>query len=252
MQVNKAGWGRSVTATARRAQIIEATIEVLAEMGYAQTSFARIAEQAGLSSTRLISYHFAGKGELLEQVVAVVTDAAAEYMGPRIEAAAPGRERLRAYIESNLEWMAESRTQIVALLAIFNAVPYSAGGQPAAYAGHYQIVIARLEDYLRQGQRTAELRAFPPRMAAVTIRAAIDAAGYRLGGDPDFDVAGYGRELADFFDQAVRGHTHRTLRREHEQRIGGPAGRGPGGRRSRSGPRRRWGVGDPRAEQALR
>ncbi len=51
------------------------------------------------------------------------------------------------------------------------------------------------------------MRAFPPRMAAVTIRAAIDAAGYRRGGDPDFDVAGYGRELADFFDQAVRAAT---------------------------------------------
>ena len=44
-------------------------------------------------------------------------------------------------------------------------------------------------------------------MAAVTIRAAIDAAGYRLGGGPGFDVAGYGRELADFFDQAVRAAT---------------------------------------------
>ncbi len=51
------------------------------------------------------------------------------------------------------------------------------------------------------------MRAFPPRMAAVTIRAAIDAAGYRRGGDPDCDVAGYGRELADFFDQAVRAAT---------------------------------------------
>jgi AcrR family transcriptional regulator len=200
-----------VTATARRAQIIEATIEVLAELGYAQTSFARIAERARLSSTRLISYHFAGKDELLEQVVVAVTDAAAGYMGPRIESAAPGRERLRAYIESNLEWMAGSPAQIVALLAIFNSVPNSAGGQPAAYASHYQIVITRLEDYLREGQRAAELRAFPPRMAAVTIRAAIDAAGYRLGGDPDFDVAGYGRELADFFDQAVRGHARTGL-----------------------------------------
>jgi len=206
MQV-KNGDRQSVTATARRAQIIEATIAVLAEAGYAQTSFARIAERAGLSSTRLISYHFAGKGELLEQVVVAVTDAAAKYMGPRVEAAAPGRCRLRAYIESNLEWMGRNRAQIVALLAIFNAAPYSAGGQPAAYAGHYQIVIARLEYYLREGQRTADLRAFSTRMAAVTIRAAIDAAGYRLGGDPDFDVAGYGRELADFFDQAVRATT---------------------------------------------
>ena len=41
----------------------------------------------------------------------------------------------------------------------------------------------------------------------MTIRAAIDAAGYRLCGDPDFDVAGYGRELADFFDQTVHAAT---------------------------------------------
>lgn len=33
----------------------------IAELGYAQASFARIAGRAGLSSTRLISYHFAGK-----------------------------------------------------------------------------------------------------------------------------------------------------------------------------------------------
>ncbi len=40
----------------RRAQIV-----VLGEHGYGQTSFARIAKEAGLSGTRLISYHFAGK-----------------------------------------------------------------------------------------------------------------------------------------------------------------------------------------------
>jgi hypothetical protein len=56
---------RSLTATARRAQIIAATIETIAELGYGQASFGRIAERAGLSSTRLISYHFADKQELL-------------------------------------------------------------------------------------------------------------------------------------------------------------------------------------------
>ena len=65
------------------------------------------------------------------------------------------------------------------------------------------------------------------------------AASSSVGGDPDFDVAVYGRELADFLDQAVRAATRAPnclLRREHEQRIGCPAGRGPAGRRFRGGP----------------
>ncbi|TDD47082.1 TetR family transcriptional regulator [Nonomuraea terrae] len=48
----------SVTNSARRAQIVGATIATIAELGYHQASFARIAERANLSSTRLISYHF--------------------------------------------------------------------------------------------------------------------------------------------------------------------------------------------------
>ena len=69
---------RSVTATARRAQIVAATIDVIVESGYSQTSFARIAERAGLSSTRLISYHFAGKAELVGAVITEITTAIGE------------------------------------------------------------------------------------------------------------------------------------------------------------------------------
>jgi hypothetical protein len=39
---------RSFTAQARRAQIVRAAIETIAELGYGQASFARIAERAGL------------------------------------------------------------------------------------------------------------------------------------------------------------------------------------------------------------
>lgn len=45
-----------MTATARQAQIVAATVNVIADVGYGKTSFARIAERAGLSSPRLISY----------------------------------------------------------------------------------------------------------------------------------------------------------------------------------------------------
>ncbi|CUR57284.1 hypothetical protein NOCA1120472 [metagenome] len=42
---------------------------MVAEEGFARATFARIAERGGLSSTRLISYHFAGKDELVAAVV---------------------------------------------------------------------------------------------------------------------------------------------------------------------------------------
>ncbi len=46
--------------------------EVIAELGYPKASYARIAERAGLSSTGLISYHFADKSDLIGEVAASV------------------------------------------------------------------------------------------------------------------------------------------------------------------------------------
>ena len=63
---------RSVTEAARRRQIVDATISTVAEVGYGRASYAQIARQAGLSSTGLISYHFAGKADLIQAVVAQV------------------------------------------------------------------------------------------------------------------------------------------------------------------------------------
>jgi len=204
---------RTFTEQARRRQIVDAAIGVLAEQGYARASLQAIADRIGVSKG-VILYHLAGKAELIEQVVIAVTDVAEAFMTPRIQAASRGRARLRAYVESNLDFMASNRAGIVALLEIFNALPRGPGGQPGPYAEHYDVVVARLETLLREGQRTGELRAFDTRMAAVTIRAAIDAAGYRLGSDPDFDVAAYGRELADFFDHATRGPEHPDTAKE--------------------------------------
>jgi Bacterial regulatory proteins, tetR family len=67
--------GRAQATQARREQIVQATIDVLAERGYAGTTFDAICAHAGLSSKRLISYHFATKDDLL---ATVLTDAVAD------------------------------------------------------------------------------------------------------------------------------------------------------------------------------
>src|SRR3954470_16963162 len=89
----------TVTVVARRAQILAATVEVLAELGYRQTSFARIVERAGLSSTRMISYHFAGKDELFNAVVADVVGSIGQFMDQRMRGIDTAAGLLRAYIE---------------------------------------------------------------------------------------------------------------------------------------------------------
>ena len=59
---------RTFIETARRAQIVAAAIDTIAEEGYPGASFARIAERLGISRG-LISYHFAGKDDLIKQVI---------------------------------------------------------------------------------------------------------------------------------------------------------------------------------------
>ena len=59
---------RSFIETARRAQIMAAAIDTIAEVGYGQASLARIAETAG-TSKGVIIYHFGGKDELVRELV---------------------------------------------------------------------------------------------------------------------------------------------------------------------------------------
>ncbi|MFE4500024.1 TetR/AcrR family transcriptional regulator [Rhodococcus sp. NPDC056743] len=61
----------SFIEAARRAQIIDATISVVAESGYKAASFARIAKRASISPG-LITYHFDKKEALMRAVLATV------------------------------------------------------------------------------------------------------------------------------------------------------------------------------------
>lgn len=138
-------------------------------------------------------------------------------MLPRIEAAAPGRDRLRAYITSNLEFMAAYPAHMRAAAEILNALPREPGGQAAPYAPRHARGLAQLEGYLREGQRNGQLRRFSVAVMALAIRAAIDAVAYQLTDEPDLDLAGYGRELAAMFDHATTARPADGARRPSAQ-----------------------------------
>ncbi|MEU5021690.1 TetR family transcriptional regulator [Streptomyces angustmyceticus] len=205
MSAKRAGeqGGRTFTEEARRAQIVRAAIDTVAEHGYPHTSFSKIAQQAGLSSTGMISYYFAGKAELFDEVVATVLRAAEEFVGPRLQREQTYRAKLRVYIESNLAFMAEYPGHTLALAEIVlgtrdrDNVPVGAVNQATAS-------LDVLVDCLDKGLAAGEFADLEPRVMAVAIRGAIDNTLRHHMLTPDVDLEAYGRQLADIFDRATR------------------------------------------------
>jgi AcrR family transcriptional regulator len=168
-------------------------------LGYARASFAQIARRAGLSSTGMISYHFAGKAELVEQVVGAVLAESSAFMGDRMAKAPAGAAgQLRAYIEGNVALVGARRTQMKALLAIFLS------GELDHDAGSDRTVTARVEEILRAGQRAGEFRDFDTLVMATAIQRALDGLPFLLESTPDLDLDRYARELVTLFELATR------------------------------------------------
>jgi AcrR family transcriptional regulator len=195
--------GRTFIETARRAQIVAAAIDTLAELGYGQASLARIAERAG-TSKGVIIYHFGSKDDLVREVVAELSAKGRAYMGPRLEAESTGPGMLRTYIEANMAFIRENRSHVAAVVEIaLNA--RSADGNPRYDMSIREEGAETLRQLLGYFQGTGEFRAgFDPAVMAMAIRATLDAVPARLARDPGLDLGHYGRELAALFHIATR------------------------------------------------
>ena len=188
---------RSVASEARRAQILEATIEVIAAEGFTSASFKRIAEHAGLSSTRLISYHFAGKDELMSALVEHVVAGIGAHVGERVMAESSARGRLAAYVEGVVSYADAHRVPMSALLQVAMA---GAGGAATEEPSD----LSHLERILQAGQDAGEMRDFDVRVMATTVQRAVETVSFQLQADPDLDCTAYARELVELFDRATR------------------------------------------------
>lgn len=194
--------GQSFIEKARRAQIVECAIDTIATLGYARASLAQIAKRARISKG-VISYHFAGKEELIQQVVCEVFAAGAAFMRPRIKAESSAASMLRAYIESNLAFMRTHRQHIVAIVEIWSNFR-TKDGLAGLGATWLESAVGDLERLLRWGQENGEFREFSTRVMAMAIRNAIDGVPPQMAAQEDFDLDSYAQELVTLFDRATR------------------------------------------------
>ncbi|QQQ76998.1 TetR family transcriptional regulator [Saccharothrix sp. 6-C] len=177
---------KSVTEQARRAQIVAAAIEVLAELGYGATSFRQIATRAGLSSTGLISYHFKGKQELVDEVYAEVRRRFTAFVLERMDHSATAAGELRAFLGANLRFMRAHRAHMVALTQVRPHVSTADTGDD----DH-----RKMADLLREGQRRGEFRGFDADTVAIFVLALRNGVLARAADHPEVDLDLCEREL---------------------------------------------------------
>ncbi|MFB2517222.1 TetR/AcrR family transcriptional regulator [Lysinibacillus sp. OTC-L20] len=190
---------------ARRTQIVECAIETIAEVGYAQASLGQIAKRAQISKG-VISYHFASKGELLEQVIYDYYMACQAYTAPLIEHQKSPIDMLSIYIESNLRFIDENRQHVFAVIEIVSN-ERTADGKLRFAADHDDTIFLPIENILTLGIHADVFREFTKlasRVMALTIRNSIDGFTIELMRNPQLNVEEYSRELITIFVKSTK------------------------------------------------
>lgn len=155
---------------ARRAQIVDAFLSVMAERGYDGASMAIVAKEAGLNQG-LIHYHFKGKAAVLLQALDTLANAHAARLDAAFAEAGDPLAQIAAFIDVHVGLGAHADPRA---LACWVAMGAEATRQPAvriAYAAAVDGLTGRLVQALTEA-KDAGLIAHPePKSAAMALYA---------------------------------------------------------------------------------
>ncbi|MFW0788831.1 TetR/AcrR family transcriptional regulator [Gordonia sp. CPCC 205333] len=202
---------RTFTEDARRRQIVDCAIDLIAEIGYPQASQAKIAERAGIAKS-VVLYHFTNKDELVAEIVTSVFTQAAEIMIPAIIRADSATAKLAAYIDSNGEFLRKHRHAAVTLFEISLSFRSSEGlrldqqAQKSVDADGIPPEFAMLDPQaiIEMGVATGEFRSdLNPALVKNALRGALDGAVRDLFRDPGYDVLAFTETLKTLFLNSI-------------------------------------------------
>ncbi len=186
------------TQQARRGDIIAAAITVINRDGYANASLQKVAEEAGASKGTVL-YHFKSKSEIEKAVVGSIFEDGATYMAPFIMQAQTYREKLRAYLTSNLQFIADNASAIAALIEIERNVGHQSFTDSSVHTQD-DLPLQWLQGMLTDGQKTGEFGTFNPAVLAINIRLVIDGSAQYILTHPSLDITQYITETTYIFD----------------------------------------------------
>src|SRR5580765_2053132 len=159
----------------RRAQLIEVTIDSLAEVGYVGTTLAEIARRAGVSPG-LVAHYFGDKDSLLSGAFRTLARSLAARVRARLALAHSARGRVQAVIDTNLAPEEFDKRPGTAWLAFWGQVLHVEGLKRVQTA-YQRRMLSNLRSDLRQMIPGDEARTLAAMIAAmidgVWLRAAL-------------------------------------------------------------------------------
>jgi betaine-aldehyde dehydrogenase len=160
---------------ARRVQLVEVTIDSLAEVGYVGTTLAEIARRAGVSPG-LVAHYFGDKDGLLEAAFRTLARTLATRMRAVLALAGSPRARVQAVIDTNLAPEEFDKRTGTAWLAFWGQVLH-VGGLKRVQTAYQKRMLSNLRHDLRQMIPGDEARSLAAMIAAmidgVWLRAAL-------------------------------------------------------------------------------
>src|SRR6266481_3424112 len=160
---------------ARRVQLVEVTIDSLAEVGYVGTTLAEIARRAGVSPG-LVSHYFGDKDGLLEAAFRTLARTLAVRVRARLAQARTPRARVQAVIDTNLAPEEFDQRTGTAWLAFWGQVLHVRGLKRVQTA-YQRRMLSNLRSDLRRMIPGEEARSLAAMIAAmidgVWLRAAL-------------------------------------------------------------------------------
>lgn len=183
----------TLTERARRAQLIQVTIELVADRGYAATSLAGIAESAGISKAAVL-YHFPSKDLLVRAAYEHVIGALVVDVAAAVEAAGAA-DGPAAYIRSMIGHLREHPRHT---RMIIEAMTHDHGDHDPAerWRPLAEILTAARQARGAEGEGN-------PRTTAIIIGGAINAIVAERLHDPDYDTAAAAERLVDMIDSTL-------------------------------------------------
>ena len=185
----------------RRAQILRATIQVVAHHGFEAASASLIARQAGVSKG-LIWHYFDDKTDLMKQAVVEAIRVIRDEVAASVDPSTPAPDAIRTFIRTIASIRMERPDEFRAMGRIASRLQ-KPDGSPAFSHHDYEELYQGQEALFRRGQEEGAFRDFDTRVMAITYQAAIDAMLSYLDAHPETDVDRYADALADILLAAM-------------------------------------------------
>ncbi|HUZ62909.1 MAG TPA: transcriptional regulator BetI, partial [Acetobacteraceae bacterium] len=186
---------RRETEDTRRRQLIETTIDTMAEVGFVATTLGQIARRAGVSAG-LVAHYFGDKDGLLEATMRALGARVSRGAAARLAEAATPRARVQAIIDANLAPEEFDQRTGTVWLAFWGQTLHSQRFK-RVQAAYQRRIITNLRHALRQAGPPGEAQRL-----AVSIAAIIDGLWLRatLSGWSETDAVAAGRIASEFVD----------------------------------------------------